>query len=100
MRILALPPPPVVLAVFCGVQPALAPHGWGGTVAGKYIVFGTALKAFAGYKPQLFNVRENPHPLTIIRWRTLFPVCSLTRHAENLEAHSSWRKRVRPRHPR
>ena len=26
----------------------------------KYIVYGTALKAFAGYKPQLFNVATDP----------------------------------------
>ena len=72
--------------LFCGVQPAFVPHGWDATVAGKYIVFGTALKAFAGYKPQLFNVREpSPSPSRLPSDGGPLPVCSLTSHVENVE---------------
>ena len=79
-------PPHLLSGLFCGVQPAFISHGWDATVAGKYIVFGTVLKAFAGYKPQLFNVREpSLSPSLLPSDGDSLPVCSLTSHVENVE---------------
>ena len=83
-------PPHLLSGLFCGVQPAFISHGWDATVAGKYIVYGTVLKAFAGYKPQLFNVREpSPSPSLLPSDGDSLPVCSLTSHVVNVE---EWRK--------